>query len=251
MDVRLRLKWLLFPGVNLHSRHRYSLLPANLGVPAFGEIRRVLDAGCGNGMLAYKSYQLGNEVVGITFKEKEVAGCRRLFNEYLSIPEKWLSFRLGNLYQLDFPDGSFDEIICSEVLEHLRDDDAVCRRFWRLLRPGGALHICAPNSDHPYNASFPLDPDESGGHVRPGYSLADYRRLLEPIGFEIDCVKGLGGPVRQAFNRRIKDMQARFGTAAGAPLFLLCLPCLRFENKKEEQRMPFSIYVRAVKPDGS
>jgi SAM-dependent methyltransferase len=246
-NFRTHLKWRLFPGVNLHARHRYRLLPAHFGAPPAGKTRWVLDAGCGNGMLAFKSHLLGNRVIGITFKENEVAGCRRLFNEHLAIPEGLLTFRLGNLYELDFPDESFDEIICSEVLEHLRGDDAVCRRFSRLLKPGGCLHVCAPNAEHPYNAAFPLDPDESGGHVRPGYSLALYRLLLEPIGFEIDRVQGLGGPVRQAFNRRIKELQARFGAAAGVPLFLLSLPCLPFENRAKERYMPFSIYVRAVK----
>lgn len=247
MDVRTQLKWLSFPGVNLHARHRYHLLPQHFGAAAQGQMRRVLDAGCGNGMLAYKSHLLGNRVIGVTLKEGEVAGCRRLFNDHLAIPEERLSFRLGNLYELDFDDASFDEIICSEVLEHLRDDVGVCRSFWRLLRPGGLLHVCAPNARHPYNASFPLDPHEAGGHVRAGYDLADQRKLLEPIGFEIDTVLGLGGPVRQAFNRRIKDVQARFGTWAGVPLFLLSLPCLWFENGKRERTLPFSIYVRAVK----
>ena len=124
----------------------------------------------------------------------------------------------------------------------------MCRSFWWLLKPGGLLHVCSPNAQHPYNASFPLDPDESGGHVRPGYSLADYRGLLEPVGFETDTVQGLSGPVRQAFNRRIKELQARYGAAAGVPLFLLSLPFLWFENRAREQNNPFSIYVRAHKP---
>ena len=247
MNVRTRLKWLLFPGVNLHARHRYRLLPAHFRAAPAGQVRRVLDAGCGNGMLAYKSHLLGNRVIGVTIKENEVAGCRRLFNDHLAIPEEQLAFRLGNLYELDFDEGSFDEIICSEVLEHLRDDAGVCRSFWRFLRPGGLLHVCAPNAQHPYNASFPLDRHETGGHVRAGYGLADYRQLLEPIGFEIDTVLGLGGPLRQAFNRRIKELQARFGAMAAGPLFLLSLPCLWFESRRRERAVPFSIYVRAVK----
>ena len=96
--------------------------------------------------------------------------------------------------------------------------------------------------------AFPLDPSESGGHVRSGYSFEDYQSLLEPIGFEVDTFQGLGGPVRQAFNRRIKELQAQYGAAAGVPLFMLSLPCLWFENRTQEKRVPFSIYVRAVKP---
>ena len=140
-----------------------------------------------------------------------------------SIPEGQLIVRIGNLYELDFEAESW------------------------LLKQGGLLHVYAPNAHHPYNASVPLDPDEAGGHVRPGCSLEDYCNLPKPIGFEIDTIQGLGGPVRQAFNRQIKDFQARYGAAAGIPIFLLSLPCLWFENRVQEKRNPFSIYVRAVK----
>lgn len=200
-------------------------------------------------MLAYQAWKRRNRVVGVSFKASEVDGCRRLFNEYLAIPQSELSFREGNLYALDFPPESFDEIICSETLEHLRRDDNVCQSFWRLLKPGGVLHLCAPNADHPYNVAFPLDPEETGGHVRPGYTLETYARLLEPIGFRVMASEGLGGPVRQWFNWRIKEVQARFGAWAGIPLFLLALPFLPFESRSREKAVPFSLYVRAVKPE--
>ncbi|QVL50088.1 MAG: class I SAM-dependent methyltransferase [Thiocapsa sp.] len=208
----------------------------------------VLDAGSGNGMLAYQAWKKGNQVVGISFKSSEVVGARRLFNEYLHIPDSALSFIEGNLYVLDFPPDSFDEIICSETLEHLRRDEAVCRDFWRLLKPGGVLHLCAPNAEHPYNATFPLDLDERGGHVRPGYTLETWRALLEPIGFRIQASEGLGGPIRQFFNRHIKETQARFGPWAGLPIFAVALLFLPFERREAESRMPFSIYIQAVKP---
>jgi SAM-dependent methyltransferase len=244
----LKLKWFLYPGVNLHARLRYQKLPGFFGAAGASDPRRVLDAGSGNGMLAYQAYLRGCQVVGVSFKESEVEGCRQLFNRYLGIPKERLRFDRGNLYDLDFPAESFDEIICSEVLEHLKRDQDVCQSFWRLLKPGGILHVCAPNAEHPYNVAFPLDVNESGGHVRPGYTLASYRALLEPLGFAITETAGLGGPIRQAFNWRIKELQARFGAAAGLPLFLAALPCLPFENRRREQAMPFSIYVQAVKP---
>jgi SAM-dependent methyltransferase len=243
------VKWMLFPGTNLHARLRYSHLPQYFGMAIPAEARSILDAGCGNGMLSYQAFLKGNSVLGISFKTKEVVGCRSLFNDYVGIPEERLRFAHANLYELDFPEAIFDEVICTEVLEHLRDDAAVCRAFWRWLKPGGVLHITAPNSEHPYNAAFPLDHEESGGHVRAGYTLDSYRKLLEPIGFRIAASVGLGGSIRQAFNRRIKEVQARFGAPAGIPLFLMALPFLRLERLGKTAQ-PFSLYVRAVK-DGN
>ncbi len=248
MNCRMMLKRWLFPGMNLHSRLRYRQLPHYLGSAMTTKPRLVLDAGSGNGMLSYQSFRRGNTVVGISFKDSEVSGSRELFNEHLGISEEELRFEKGNLYTLDYPDSHFDEIICAEVLEHLSRDADVCRSFWRILKPGGVLHICAPNAEHPYNKTFPLDYEEKGGHVRPGYTEESYRELLEPLGFAVEQTMGLGGPIRQAFSRRIKEMQSRFGVVAGLPLFLLALLVLPFERRDINPAVPFSIYAKVRKP---
>jgi SAM-dependent methyltransferase len=199
-------------------------------------------------MLAYQAWRKGSRVVGVSFKTSEVHGAQQLFNSWLRIPENQLRFIEGNLYQLHFDDSSFDSIICSETLEHLLRDEEVCRTFWRLLKPGGVLHVCAPNSAHPYNKSFPLDENESGGHVRAGYTLNAWHALLDPLGFQIQELEGLGGPIRQFFNRRIKETQERFGAFSGLPLFILAQVFLPFESRADEASKPFSIYVKAIKP---
>ena len=234
-------KWILYPGINLHSRLRYQEISRDfLG----GD---TLDAGCGNGMLSYKAYRNGSSVLGVSIKQREVDGCRVLFNEYHGIAEDRLRFEIQNLYDMRVEPESFDEIICTEVLEHIVDDSRICERFFEWLRPGGALHICAPNADHPYNAAFPLDEDEAGGHVRTGYTFKSYRELLEPHGFQIDIERGLGGPIRQAFNWRIKEIQNRFGASAGLPLFVLAQICLPAERLLGKPKVPYSLYVRARK----
>lgn len=247
-QIRDWLYWQLYPGMNLHARARYKVLPQYFKDDEIGRDRRVLDAGCGNGMLSYQCYLQGRRVLGVSIKESEVRKARRLFNQYRAISTNRLQFEEGNLYKLDTPDEQFDAIICAEVLEHLRGDRDVCADFWRILKPGGVAHICAPNAEHPYNRSFPLDHEEKGGHVRPGYTERSYRELLEPLGFQVEQLIGLGGPIRQAFNRRIKEVQARFGAAAGLPLFLLALLVLLFERRDVNPPVPFSIYVKARKP---
>lgn len=248
MNCRIVVKYCLFPGINLHSRLRYTRLPEHFESGAITKPRIVLDAGSGNGMLGYQSYRTGNSVVGISVKGSEVVGSRKFFNEYLGIPRERLRFEEANLYDLNYPDEQFDEIICAEVLEHLRRDSDVCRSFWRMLKPGGVLHICAPNAEHPYNKNFPLDHEENGGHVRAGYTEDSYRGLLEPLGFEVEQIMGLGGPIRQAFNRWIKEIQSRYGVGAGLPLFLLALLILPFERRDVNPSMPFSIYAKVRKP---
>jgi SAM-dependent methyltransferase len=243
--MKARLKWLLFPGLNLHARLRSRKLPKYIGRPSNGETRRVLDAGCGNGALAYQAYKQGNSVLGVSIKS-EVQRNQQLFNGYLGIPEERLSFRDVNLYQIDILDEQFDEIICTEVMEHIKGDRDVCTRLFRVLKPGGVLHLCCPNADHPYHQAYPLDPQETGGHVRSGYSYQTYKELLEPIGFEVSPPMGLGGKVRQACNWSITRAQELFGLPAGLAAFALLSPWAVLDG--DDPEVPFSLYVRATKP---
>jgi len=244
--MREKLKWALFPGLNLHARLRNRVLPKYFGRPVNGETRVVLDAGCGNGMLAYQSYKLGNRVIGVTIKD-EVIRNRKLFNEFHSVPESRLSFRDLNLYNIEELGEPVDEIICTEVMEHIRGDVPVCTSFFKILKPGGVLHICCPNADHPYHKNYPLDLNETGGHVRPGYTYQTYRDLLEPIGFRLSEPVGIGGPIRQFCNVPITKSQEVAGLAAGLTIFAILAPWALLDGTSP--RVPFSLYVRATKPE--
>jgi len=46
---------------------------------------------------------------------------------------------------LPFPDASFDLIVCHTVIEHVNDVDTCIAEMARVLRPGGCLHLDAPN----------------------------------------------------------------------------------------------------------
>lgn len=243
--MRDRIKWWLFPGLNLHARLRNRVLPRYFGRSTDAHRRDVLDAGCGNGMLAYQSYLRGNRVLGISIKEGEIERDQRLFNGMLGVPKDRLEFRVHNIYELDKIDRKFDEIICTEVLEHIADDDNVCRSFFNALKPGGVLHLCCPNADHPDHAAMHLDEDESGGHVRAGYTEATYRQLLGSVGFDIAEIVGLGGRVRQSINKRITQAQSG-GFLAGLALFLVTWPLHNVDGERADP--PYSLYVRAARP---
>jgi SAM-dependent methyltransferase len=241
-----RLKWQLFPGLNLHARLRFRQLPQYFGSPSNGQECLVLDAGCGNGMLAYQSCLKGNRVIGVSIKEGEVTRNRKLFNEYHGIPQERLEFRVHNLYDLKSLGMEFNEIICCEVIEHIVHDSVVCRSFFEVLKSGGVLHLCCPNADHPDHKAMKLDTTESGGHVRHGYTLESYKALLEPIGFEVSEPIGLGGPVRQACNKRITQSQYIGKLPLGLITYAALAPFAMFDT--DSPKIPYSLYVRATKP---
>jgi SAM-dependent methyltransferase len=54
-------------------------------------------------------------------------------------------FVKGEVDTLDLPAASFDRIVCTEVLEHTRDPEAILAAIARLLRPDGVAVITVPN----------------------------------------------------------------------------------------------------------
>ena len=71
-------------------------------------------------------------------------------SEYLAIARRNLEgydvrFVKGEVDKMDLPDASFDRVICTEVLEHVVDPDAVLAAIARLVRPDGAAVITVPN----------------------------------------------------------------------------------------------------------
>jgi SAM-dependent methyltransferase len=95
-----------------------------------------------------------------------------------------------------FPDGSFDLVLCSEVIEHLGLDPMfMLAEINRVLRPGGCLLLTTPNVVSTRNtlkailgyspsfySSFTLTPDR---HNRE-YAPAEIRMMLTASGFAVE-----------------------------------------------------------------
>jgi SAM-dependent methyltransferase len=239
-SLRNKVRWLLMPGLDLFTRRRQRLCRQWSGGP-----RKVLDAGSGNGWFAYLAYRSGASVVAVNFSDAQVAKAIRFYNIWRKIPETGLKFINLNLYDLSLLEPGFDEIICYETLEHIKDDNKICREFWRLLKKGGVLHLCCPHAEHSRWRNEPLDLKESGAHVRAGYTLKSYNSLLEPIGFRIVHTEGMGGPMLTKVWSLIEKIRGKVGNIFSIPFILLMLPFVWFDPK--DMHCPYCLYVKAVK----
>jgi SAM-dependent methyltransferase len=74
----------------------------------------------------------------------------------------------ADLRALPFPDGSFDRVIASEVLEHIADDRSAIAELARVLKPGGRAAVTVPRW-FPERVCWALSDAyhaNEGGHVR-------------------------------------------------------------------------------------
>jgi SAM-dependent methyltransferase len=128
---------------------------------------RVLDFGCYDGYVVRRLRGLAKiRGVGIDISPSAMALAKlAAYKEGLD----GLEFVVANGATLPFPNSSFDVVICSEILEHVSDLDAVLDEIARVLVNGGRLYATMPNSLSDVWAPFhPLCRriDQIEGHLR-------------------------------------------------------------------------------------
>lgn len=103
---------------------------------------RVLDAGCGPGSitLGIARRVAPGEVIGIDMDEPALDAGR--LNGLTDNVDN-VRFESGDVYDLQFPDASFDRVFVSSLLEHLKEPERALRELFRVLKPGGVAGIGA------------------------------------------------------------------------------------------------------------
>jgi len=151
-------------------RHRITVLWARGG-------GRVLDAGCGSSLIV----QSLNNVIGMDFNYAKLRFLRRYEIPLVN----------ASAFALPFKDGSFDCVVSSQVIEHIRYDESIFSEMCRVLRPGGALIIGTP--DYATIGWRIIEPIY--GFLMPGgykdehithYTLAQLTEILNRYGIAIE-----------------------------------------------------------------
>lgn len=133
---------------------------------------RILDAGAGE--LRNKRLCTHLDYVSQDFGQYEGQGNRAGLQT-----GAWDTSRIdivSDIIDIPQPDGSFDAILCSEVLEHLPSPERAIGEFRRLLKPGGTLILTAPFASLVHFAPY---------HFASGFSRYWYEHHLPAHGFEI------------------------------------------------------------------
>jgi len=106
---------------------------------------RVLDLGCGAGVLSERLLAAGYGVDAVDMSADMLAFTKQRLSKYDS--DKYRLAR-ADIAQLPFPDATFDVIACIGVFGYMEDVDAAIREIKRVLKPGGTLVLSIRNLDH-------------------------------------------------------------------------------------------------------
>lgn len=156
---------------------------------------RVLDAGCGAGDLSLIATRRGAVLTCVDASPAMVAEARHALSGQSPSP----SFHQADIRHLPVPDGSFDAVIASSVLEYIAPLDAALKEFRRVLAAGGMLLCSLPNRQSIYRRIEGLAVRLTGRpayrrHVNEDVYRTDLDRLFDHAGFEIIDRRPSGTP---------------------------------------------------------
>ncbi len=179
------------------------LNPARLGyVSARQSLRgaRVLDVGCGGGLLSEAMAREGARVLGLDLSPEliDIAKLHRLESTQGGAILD-LDYRVQAVEALaDAEPGTFDAITCMEMLEHVPEPGSILEACARLLKPGGRLFVSTINRTPAAFAFAIVGAEYIAGLLAKG--THDYRSFIKPseitrvlraVGLEVEDASGL------------------------------------------------------------
>ncbi len=150
---------------------------------------RILDIGCGSGRHTCAVSRLKKVVAigtDINFDEVAEARNRLIYEEKLGVQGGGIwGAVVADMLFLPFKENIFDLVICSEVMEHIHDEDSTVHEVMRTLKPAKNLVVSVPRY-LPERICWALSEDyhtANNGHIRI-YKKKELTTLLEGAGLK-------------------------------------------------------------------
>lgn len=129
-----------------------------------------------------------------------------------------------DITEIDYPDQSFDVIICNHVLEHIIDDSRAMSELRRVLKSGGwgilqvPISLSLAQTYEDFSITDPTEREQVFGqsdHVRI-YAI-DYLDRLKESGFQVD-------PFAWWTDREFSDSNNKYGLLKDESIFVVSKP---------------------------
>jgi SAM-dependent methyltransferase len=183
------------------------------------------------------------------FPDADVQGIEVSMEAYKAAPAA-LQRRIlvGDIFELEseLPRGLVDLVVCSEVLEHVRDPAAFLGVLRDLLKPGGSLLLTVPAGMAHWSVQ-----DEVAGHLRR-FEYEEFSDLLRQQGLVVERQYTWGGPVGTLYNRLISGIgPERAANAADTLLVQVLAWTMRLAMRLDDlfkSTKRFQLIARASRP---
>lgn len=150
----------------------------------------LLDIGCGVGTLTFYLARYVRFAVGVDISSRAIEICKHAQNEF------YLQNTVFKQGVLKKGKDLFDFILCSEVIEHVEDDNKFLYTLRSNLKNNGILFLTTPSKENLlYKLGFYKGFDKEVGHFRR-YKKAKLVSQLKESGFDIILCKSVEGPLR-------------------------------------------------------
>lgn len=175
---KIALRILGIPHIGFRSRSKIIFkLIKNL------KTKKMLDAGCGYGIYSFTLADKGYQINAIDLERKRINKIEEMKKEYPKIKDNIIA-NVGSLTNLPFPKENFDLVLCSEVIEHIKEDQKAFSELSRVLKKEGSLVFTVPTKSKNNQKEY-----KRFGHVRVGYSLDDFKNLAIKNNLKIEKVE--------------------------------------------------------------
>lgn len=129
--------------INWHLAHRRQLVIEAVQGFSHGLPLRVLDLGCGSGVLTRDLLRMGHSVAALDCSENMLRALLRNLDP--SLKPRFLGAAIGSAGDVCLRGETFDVVICVGVIQYQRHPEFVFREIGRLLKPGGICVFTIPN----------------------------------------------------------------------------------------------------------
>lgn len=144
--------------------------------------KKVIDVGCGGGLLSEGMAARGAAVTGIDLSEKPLGVARlHLFESGLNVDYQLISAEA----MAEAHPGEFDAVTCLEMLEHVPDPASIVAACARLVKPGGQVFFSTLNRN-PKSYLFAVVGAEYILNLLPR-GTHDYAKFIKPAELSRQC----------------------------------------------------------------
>lgn len=142
VETQLR-KRELFPNTSVPWQQK--ILASLLTKTSFEPRSRCLDAACGVGNNLVTLSRFFRKIDAFDKSSKAVEFARERFEHFMDN----ITFATGNLSEIPYQANSFEYVVCTEALEHVKDYEQVIKELHRVVKPGGYVILSFQNHYNP------------------------------------------------------------------------------------------------------